>query len=160
MLPQMVHLHSGRLPSARISSTRLCSTVFPPLLFLVSLPVILAPLKAEAEPGGGHVFLISGDGVQPNVVAVPPGSTVIWRNNQQRAVRVRLDRPVSTLCRDPKSFAATARGASESDALPHGDFATLCFLEENDYPFEVESIDSGSGSTISRGTVRITRTLH
>ncbi len=127
----------------------------------IGLPLALCD-TAYGDSDDHHIVHIGGASMEPLTVDVRPGTTVMWKNDGARPVRVRLDRPVSTLCRDPKSFSDSPRGLRESAPLPGGDVATVCFLEENDYPFEVEQLggDVLEASALLRGTIHVKRTVH
>lgn len=99
---------------------------------------------ASAEAGrlgmGSQVRVQIEDGhITPSKVSLQPGMTVVWVNKSPNPVRVRFtSHAVSTTCEAPQNFIVDHRGIYVSGEIGAGKIASLCFLERDSYPYEIE----------------------
>ena len=113
------------------------------LTLLVLLPIgfLSAENEKDSELPSTVSIEITEMGLQPEILTLTPGTTVVWENRSQYEVRVKfVDNAVATTCKAPKNFALDKRGIFESDKITNGDVASLCFLEKKDYRYEVEVV--------------------
>lgn len=124
-----------------------------PFIFFFSFFVAIS--LTLAEPGNDRVLIKIGDRkVDPGVLNVMPGTTVLWRNDAGHAVRVRfLSHGVSTTCKEPRGFGGDFYGISESSQISCGEIASLCFLEPNEYRYRIEPDVEGDAAV--EGTIRV-----
>lgn len=76
-------------------------------------------------------------GLVPKTVASGKGTTVIWYNATNGPVRIHFDRgdQVRLACTDPLHFALQADGTFQSEEIPFGGTASLCFVEPGEYAY-------------------------
>ena len=98
---------------------------------------------------------IEADRIFPQKVQVDPGTTIVWVNNTEGAIKVRfISTAVSTTCKAPRAFVIGPAGIFVSEKIRSGGVASLCFLEPNEYSYEVDFLDgSGSGSSQAAQTL-------
>jgi len=129
------------------------------LLILSILTTVLSHFLFQpfvfAEPGTDRVLIRIGERrVEPGILNVMPGTTVLWRNDAGHAVRVRfVSQGVSTTCKEPRGFGGDFYGISESSQISCGEIASLCFLEPNEYRYRIEP--DADGDSVVEGTIRV-----
>lgn len=85
-----------------------------------------------------RVVEIRGEkGLVPKTVASGKGTTVIWYNATNGPVRIRFDRgdQVRLACTDPLHFALQSDSTFQSEEIPFGGTASLCFVEPGEYAY-------------------------
>ncbi len=111
------------------------------LFFLLVPPFVTVNFALAGEGSSDRVMIKIGDREPPPaVVNVAPGTTVLWKNTAENPVKVKFLSPgVTTTCKEPLGFGGDVFGIQESSRISGGEFASLCFLEPNDYRYRVES---------------------
>lgn len=85
-------------------------------------------------------------GLVPNTITSSKGTTVIWHNMTSRTLRIRFDRgdQVKMACADPVHFNIQEDGTFQSDEIPFGGTASLCFIEPGEYAYTATGKVGGS----------------
>ena len=97
----------------------------------------------------------------PNPVTLfgTPGTTVIWINHSKHPVKVVfIEKQVVLACGSPINFVVNKAGVYESNKIPSGGTASLCFTEKGRYPYKTipsKKIPLGKKAKEHFGTVWI-----
>ena len=109
------------------------------LTFLMS-----APVMAEEENLLPHLHKIilsnSDEGISPNPVTLKKGDTVAWYNTDKEPVVISFIQKLGIVCSPIINFYADLSGSYKTEALPLGGTASLCFIKQGEYEFEVKRI--------------------
>ena len=109
------------------------------LTFLTSAPVI-----AEEENLQPHLHKIilsnSMEGISPNPVSLKQGDTAVWYNTDKEPVVITFIQKLGIVCSPIINFYADLSGSYKTEALPLGGTASLCFIKQGEYEFEVKRI--------------------
>lgn len=78
-------------------------------------------------------------GLEPNKVISSKGTTVIWLNSTYRPVTISFEGgdKVQLSCTEPKLFTLGSDGTYNSETIPFGGTASLCFIEEGEFKYKV-----------------------
>lgn len=85
-----------------------------------------------------RVVEIRGEkGLVPKTISSGKGTTVIWYNATNGPVQIRFDRgdQVRLACTDPLHFTLQSDGTFQSEEIPFGGTASLCFVEPGEYAY-------------------------
>lgn len=78
--------------------------------------------------------------VSPLELTSNPGTTVVWVNHSRTPVEILFyDKKVTVACGSPVNFSVGRGGAYESNKIPFGGTASLCFLENGTYKYMIKS---------------------
>jgi plastocyanin len=78
--------------------------------------------------------------VSPLQLTSNPGTTVVWVNHSRTPVEILFyDKKVTVACGSPVNFSIGRGGAYESNKIPFGGTASLCFLESGTYEYMIKS---------------------
>ena len=78
--------------------------------------------------------------VSPLELTSNPGTTVVWVNHSRTPVEILFyDKKVTVACGSPVNFSVGRGGAYESNKIPFGGTASLCFLESGTYEYMIKS---------------------
>ena len=78
--------------------------------------------------------------VNPLVLTSTPGTTVIWVNNSRTPVEILFyDKQVTLSCGSPVNFFVGRGGVYESNKIPFGGTASLCFVENGTFEYKIKS---------------------
>ncbi len=109
------------------------------LAFLMS-----APVMAEEENLQPHLHKIilsnSTEGISPNPVSLKQGDTAVWYNTDKEPVVITFIQKLGIVCSPIINFYADLSGSYKTEALPLGGTASLCFIKQGEYEFEVKRI--------------------
>lgn len=109
------------------------------LAFLMSTPVM-----AEEENLQPHLHKIilsnSTEGISPNPVSLKQGDTAVWYNTDKEPVVITFIQKLGIVCSPIINFYADLSGSYKTEALPLGGTASLCFIKQGEYEFEVKRI--------------------
>jgi hypothetical protein len=100
-------------------------------------------------------------GINPKVLVSGKGTTVIWYNTTDGPIHIRFQRgdSVRVACAEPKHFVVQEDGSFQSDEIPFGGSASLCFIESGNYEYVVTGVTAKPFKTGGRfnklGTVII-----
>ncbi len=108
-----------------------------------------ATLEPENLPGYGNVQVlrISRDKpLFPLRMSVERGTTVVWANNTEVPLSIQFSggHEVRRACSAPTGFHLTSSGTYSASEVTPGGVASLCFVEEGNYPFQLIGISEGS----------------
>jgi plastocyanin len=80
-------------------------------------------------------------GINPEVLRVGPGTTVIWINESESPVHMQFEgKQVTLACKSPVHFVEDEQGSFISDRIPSGAVASLCFVEKGEYHYVMRKI--------------------
>lgn len=85
------------------------------------------------------------DGISPVSVDVKRGGTVVWYNQGKASVTISVKQRIGIVCSPLVNFNADPAGNYSTGVLPHGARASLCFLHEGAYTFEVRWLSLKDG---------------
>ena len=98
------------------------------------------------------IVTIDGEGTRPVTLTSKPGTTVIWVNKSRFPIEILfLDKQVTLSCGSPVNFFIGNDKTYESNKIPSGGTASLCFLEEGTYEYKVKSSQTFYTGRIQRG---------
>jgi len=110
------------------------------------------------------VTISTFEGLEPAEVSSSKGTTVIWVNHSVNDMRIVFKEgdQVTVSCINPVNFSLQKDGAFQSDLIPHGGTASICFVEGGEYKYQLlkvagpESRDpSKLGNFKQKGTIKI-----
>jgi hypothetical protein len=103
-----------------------------------------APGMAKEENLQPHLHKIilsnSDEGISPNPVSLKKGDTVVWYNTDKEPVVISFIQKLGIVCSPIINFYADLSGSYKTAALPLGGTASLCFIKQGEYEFEVKRI--------------------
>ena len=103
-----------------------------------------AAVMAEKETLQPHLHKIilsnSQEGITPNPVSLKQGDTVVWYNSDKEPVVISFIQKLGIVCSPIINFYADLSGSYKTEALPLGGTASLCFIKQGEYEFEVKRI--------------------
>ena len=109
------------------------------LTFLLPLTVIAE--EANLEPHLHKIILSnSAEGVSPNLANLKQGDTVVWYNQDKEPVVISFIQKLGIVCSPIINFYADLSGSYKTEALPLGGTASLCFIKQGEYDYEVKRI--------------------
>ena len=90
--------------------------------------------------------------MKPRNLTSTPGTTVVWVNNSRFPIEILfLDKKVVLACGSPVNFFVGKDGAYESNKIPSGGTASLCFVEAGKYEYKVNPSTTFYTGRIQRG---------
>lgn len=140
-----------RLTMKRNMTTTIIAT-FAGIICLTGL--VMAEQKATDEQKITNKIVTFNhfDGLRPAKLTSKPGTTVIWVNNSQFPIELLfLDKQVVLACGSPVNFFVGKDGAYESNKIPSGGTASLCFTEKGTYEYKMKSSTTFYVGRIKRG---------
>ena len=109
------------------------------LTFLV--PVTVIAEESNLEPHLHKIILSnSAEGVSPNPANLNQGDTVVWYNQDKEPVLITFIQKLGIVCSPIINFYADLSGSYKTEALPLGGTASLCFIRQGEYEYEVKRI--------------------
>ena len=109
------------------------------LTFVV--PVAVIAEDADLEPHLHKIILSnSAEGVSPNPANLKQGDTVVWYNKDKEPVVITFIQKLGIVCSPIINFYADLSGSYKTEALPLGGTASLCFIRQGEYEYEVKRI--------------------
>ncbi len=112
--------------------------------------MLFAVCSAQAQTDGkvvpekkieGHkvVQINKVDGLDPKLVMVKAGTTVIWMNHSESIAEIQFrGKAVTLACKSPTHFIVDEDGSFVSNRIPPDAVASLCFIEKGTYNYEVK----------------------
>ena len=96
--------------------------------------------KEQAKIVNKIVIINEYEEVTPLVVTSIPGTTIVWVNNSRSPVEILFyDKEVTMSCGSPINFFVGRGGAYESNKIPFGATASLCFVENGTFEYMIKS---------------------
>lgn len=82
------------------------------------------------------------DGLKPAEISSGKGTTVIWLNHSINDIRILFKGgdQVTLSCVNPTNFSLQKDGTFQSDVIPYGGTASICFVESGEYKYQVIQI--------------------
>ncbi len=82
------------------------------------------------------------EGLKLSEITSTKGTTVIWLNHSINNVRILFGGgdQVTLSCINPQNFTLQKNGTFQSDVIPHGGTASLCFVESGKYEYQIVRI--------------------
>ena len=128
------------------------------LFVIVLVGIYLAGLLLAAEDKNAELKIVNKiitvdyEGTRPVTLTSKPGTTVVWVNNSRFPIEILfLDKQVTLACGTPVNFFIGGDKTYESNKIPSGGTASLCFLEEGIYEYKVKSSQTFYAGRIQRG---------
>ena len=106
-----------------------------------------------AEKSKTKMIIITAGSISPKTANIAKGTTVIWLNNTNGSVNIFFSKgkEVEAVCAAPTRFALDAEGKYNSDSIPEGGTASVCFIEAGKYQFDVVRQQMAGGAM--QGTI-------
>ena len=109
------------------------------LTFVVPGAVIAE--EASFEPHLHKIILSnSAEGISPNPISLKQGDTVVWYNKDKEPAVITFIQKLVIVCSPIINFYADLSGSYKTEALPLGGTASLCFIRQGEYEYEVKRI--------------------
>jgi plastocyanin len=98
------------------------------------------------------IVTIDGEGTRPVTFTSKPGTTVIWVNKSRFPIEILfLDKQVTLACGSPVNFFIGNDKTYESNKIPSGGTASLCFMEAGTYEYKIKSSQTFYTGRIQKG---------
>lgn len=121
------------------------------VLFLVGSPFAAEEKKEELKITN-KIITVDGEGTRPVTLTSQPGTTVIWVNNSRFPIEILfLDKQVTLACGSPVNFFIGNEKTYESNKIPSGGTASLCFMEVGTYEYKIKSSQTFYTGRIQKG---------
>ena len=96
--------------------------------------------KEEIKISNKIVTIGDFQGLRPVILSSKPGTAVIWVNHSRFPVEILfLDKKVTFACGSPVNFFVGKDGVYESNKIPSGGTASLCFIEKGKYEYRIKA---------------------
>ncbi len=111
------------------------------VLMLFAVCTAQAENKAKVVPekkAAGHqvVQIHKITGLDPKLIMVSPGTTVIWVNRTDSISEIQfMGKAVTLACKSPTHFIVGDDGSFVSNRIPPNAVASLCFVEKGTYNY-------------------------
>lgn len=91
----------------------------------------------EKKISGHQVIRIDKSvGLNPKLVMIKPGTTVIWMNQSESIAEIQFrGKAVTLACKSPTHFIVDEEGSFVSNRIPQSAVASLCFVEKGTYNY-------------------------
>lgn len=100
---------------------------------------VTAPVKTvimKREPAG----------ISPNSLKVKLGTTIVWFNSDPEPVTIKFIDKLGIACKAPVNFYSDLFGYYETGKIPQGGTASICFIYNGNYNYEVRRmVSKGKG---------------
>lgn len=117
------------------------------LLFLVAFSMMTAAAVVLCSTDGvlagetPKIIALKGEGEKtPESLTAKLGTTIVWHNEGPGPVTIKFITKIGIACAAPMNFYADLLGYYETSAVPQGGTASLCFIEEGTYEYEVKRL--------------------
>jgi plastocyanin len=111
-----------------------------------------AEQKKEELKIVNKIITIDSEGTRPVTLTSQPGTTVIWVNNSRFPIEILfLDKQVTLSCGSPVNFFIGEDKTYESNKIPSGGTASLCFMEGGTYDYKIKSSQTFYTGRIQKG---------
>ena len=98
------------------------------------------------------IITVDGEGTRPVKLTSQPGTTVIWVNNSRFPIEIIfLDQQVTLACGSPVNFFIGEDKTYESNKIPSGGTASLCFMEAGTYDYRIKASTTFYTGRIQKG---------
>ncbi len=113
------------------------------IFLMLGTMMYFSPEKAVAKDKEveDHLFKVicrnKPNGLSPSSVTVKPQETVVWYNNDPAPIKIKFLTKGMLATKAPVNFYGSGSGQYESNMIPQGGTASLCFMREGKYVYEV-----------------------
>ena len=122
------------------------------IFYLTGLTVAAEEETEELKITNKIITIGDHEGLRPLSLTSKPGTAVIWVNNSRFPIELLfLDKKVVLACGSPVNFFVGKDGAYESNKIPSGGTASLCFMEKGKYEYKIQSSKTFYVGRIERG---------
>jgi hypothetical protein len=89
-----------------------------------------------------HIVIImdTPDGINPLSLSIKKGDTVGWYNQGLEPVTIKFTAPLGIVCSPLINFYADIAGYYRTGRIFHGGTASLCFVRDGEFEYEVRRI--------------------
>ncbi len=96
-------------------------------------------IQPEKKIAGSQIIRLHySGGINPSMVTIPAGTTVIWINEANSPVEIQFEgKQVTMACQNPVHFVIDDKGSFISNNIPLGAVASLCFVEKGEFNYVV-----------------------
>ena len=109
-------------------------------------------VKQEELKIVNKIITVGYEGTRPMTLTSKPGTTVVWVNKSRFPIEVLfLDKQVTLACGSPVNFFVNEDKVFESNKIPSGGTASLCFMEKGNYEYKIKSSQTFYTGRIQRG---------
>lgn len=118
------------------------------LILALTIICFLGTAAYGQEVGGSSktthkiVYINAERGIDPQVVTVAQGITVVWINNSNHRLQLKFpDQQVSLACAAPVNFSLDENKVFISTGIPLGGVASLCFVQKGEFKYKLSKMD-------------------
>jgi plastocyanin len=117
------------------------STSFLVLLILCPHKSAVMGEETKLQPQLHKIILSnSPEGISPGTIRMNHGDTVVWYNTGEEPVVISFLKEVGIVCSPIINFYADLSGGYKTQAIPRGGTASLCFIRQGEYEYEVKKL--------------------
>ena len=121
-------------------------------IFCFTVATLAAEEKTEEIKVINKIITVDYNGLTPKTITSKPGTAVIWVNHSRFPIEILfLEKKVVLACGSPVNFFVGKDGVYESNKIPSGGTASLCFIEKGTYGYKVKSSATFYTGRIQRG---------
>jgi plastocyanin len=113
------------------------STIFVLMFFCSNQNFVMAEEK-NLQPHLHNVILSnSPEAISPSTMQIKQGDTVVWYNKDKEPVIIAFIQKLEFVCSPVINFYADESGSYKTKEIPLGGTASLCFIRQGEYDYEV-----------------------
>jgi hypothetical protein len=115
--------------------------------------------KSAAEPISTIILKHEPDSITPINLKIKLGTTIVFLNNDSGPVTIKFLDKLGIACKAPVNFHADLWGNYETVAIPQGGTASLCFIYNGTYKYEVKrliTVKDKANEQIATGSITAT----
>jgi len=121
-------------------------------IFCFTVPTLAVEETTEEIKVINKIVTVDYNGLTPKIVTSKAGTAVIWVNHSRFPIEILfLGKKVVLACGSPVNFFVGKDGVYESNKIPSGGTASLCFIEKGTYGYKVKSSATFYTGRIQRG---------
>jgi plastocyanin len=114
------------------------STIFVLMFFCSNQNFVMAEEK-NLQPHLHNVILSnSPEAISPSTMQIKQGDTVVWYNKDKEPVIITFIQKLEFVCSPLINFYADESGSYKTKEIPLGGTASLCFIRQGEYDYEVK----------------------
>ena len=114
------------------------STIFMAMFFCSDQNFVMAEEK-NLQPHLHKVILSNApEGISPSIMRIKQGDTVVWYNKDKKPVVITFMQKLEVVCSPIINFYADVSGSYKTKGIPFGGTASLCFIRQGEYDYEVK----------------------
>jgi plastocyanin len=121
-------------------------------IFCFAVITLAAEEKNEEIKVINKIITVDYNGLTPKTITSTPGTAVIWVNHSRFPIEILfVEKKVVLACASPVNFFVGKDGVYESNKIPSGGTASLCFIEKGTYEYKVKHSTTFYTGRIQRG---------